>query len=181
MNTAVTSFAATATSEGDMLGSLGIDVQLLVLQTVAFLLLLFILTKYVFPKLNAMLDKRDKAIADSLKAASEAEKNAAKSQEEVEKLLKSARRDADEIVASAKTEASSMVDSAEKKSRERAEQIVAAAEAELKSEVAKVRTLLKKETLELVAEATEKVVGTVVNEKVDEKLIRSAVEGAKDA
>lgn len=180
MKTAVTSFASSTTSEGDMLGSLGIDVQLLILQTVAFLLLLFILTKYVFPKLNAMLDKRDKAIADSLKAASEAEKNAAKSQGEVEKLLKTARRDADEIVASAKAEAGALVDAAEKKSRERAEQIVADAEAELKSEVERARQALKKETLELVTAATEKVVGGVVSEKVDEELIRSAVDGAKN-
>ncbi|HMR73228.1 MAG TPA: F0F1 ATP synthase subunit B [Candidatus Saccharibacteria bacterium] len=180
MKTAVTSFASSTAPEGDMLGSLGIDVQLLILQTVAFLLLLFILTKYVFPKLNAMLDKRDKAIADSLKAASEAEKNAAKSQGEVEKLLKTARRDADEIVASAKAEAGALVDAAEKKSRERAEQIVADAEAELKSEVERARQALKKETLELVTAATEKVVGGVVSEKVDEELIRSAVDGAKN-
>ncbi len=176
MTTAVTGFASTATPEGDMLGSLGIDVQLLVLQTIAFLLLLFILTRFVFPKLNAMLDKRDAAIADSLKAASEAEKNAAKSQAAVEKLLKDARRDADEIVASAKAEAGTLVDAAEKKSRERAEQIVADAGAEIRNDIEKARVALKKETIELVAAATEKVVGKVVTAQVDEKLIKSSVD-----
>lgn len=179
MLAAATGFASTPEAEGGILGSLGIDVQLLVLQSVAFLLLLFILAKWVFPSLNAMLDRRDTAIAESLKAAAEAEKNAAKSEEAVEKLLKKARKDADELLSSAKIEAGVLVDAAEKKSRERAERIVKDAEAEIKSDIEKARTALKKETVALVAAATEKVVGASVTAGVDEKLIKSAVAEAE--
>ena len=179
MLAAATSFASTSEAEGGILGSLGIDVQLLVLQSVAFLILLFVLAKWVFPSLNAMLDRRDKAIAESLKAAAEAEKNAASSQHEVEKLLKKARGEADEIIATAKVEATTLVDTAEKKSRERAERIVQDAEAEIRSDIQKARTALKKETVALVAAATEKVVGASVTAGVDQKLIKSAVAEAE--
>ena len=51
-------FASTAPSDGgDMFLSLGIDWKLLILQSVAFLILLFILKKFVYPPLVAMLDK----------------------------------------------------------------------------------------------------------------------------
>lgn len=179
MLAAATSFASTSEAEGGILGSLGIDVQLLVLQSVAFLILLFVLAKWVFPSLNAMLDRREKAIAESLQAAAEAEKNATNSQHEVEKLLKKARGEADEIIATAKVEATSLVDTAEKKSRERAERIVKDAEVELRNDIEKARTMLKKETIELVAAATEKVLGNAVTAGVDEKMIKSAVAEAE--
>lgn len=176
MLSSATTFASSSAEKGGMLGSLGIDVQLLVLQSAAFLLLLFILAKWVFPVLSAMLDRRDKAISESLKAVTEAEKNAANSKIEVERLLKKARKDADEILQTAKTEADVLVNKAEKRSRERAEQIVADAETEIKSDIAKARSALKKETIELVAAATEKVVGKSVSSGVDAQIIRSAVD-----
>lgn len=175
---ALAQFASSESGSGDILGTLGIDVKLLVLQTIAFLLLLWLLSKFVFPVLGAMLDKREKAIEESVKAAHEAEENAAKTSAETAKLLHQARSDADEILATAKTEADALVDKAEKKSRERAEQIVADAEAEIRNDIEKARTTLKKETLDLVAAATEKVVGKSVTEQVDKRLIQSAVEEA---
>lgn len=174
---AVTYFAsAEAAPQGGILGTLGIDVKLLIFQTIAFLLLLWLLAKFVFPKLGAMLEKREKLIEDSVKAAKEAEAAATKASDETAKLMKKARKDADEVVSSAKAEAAAMVEKAEKKSRERAEQIVADAEAEIKNDIEKARTVLKKETIELVAAATEKVVGKAVSADVDAQIIKSAVD-----
>lgn len=176
----VSYFANTEAAEsGDILSTLGIDVKLLVFQTIAFLLLLWLLSRFVFPKLGAMLEKREKLIEDSVKAAREAEASAEQSAAETEKLMKAARKNADEIVSSAKTEAAGMVEAAEKRSRERAEQIAKDAEAQLQNDVEKARQALKKETVELVATATEKVVGTAVTAGVDEKLIKSAVAEAE--
>lgn len=169
-------FASSATSDSGLLGSLGVDVQLLVLQSVAFLLLLLALAKWVFPSINAMLDRRDKKIEESLKAASEAEKNAEKSQAEVEKLLKKARKEADEIILLAKTEASALVDTAEKKSRERAERIISDAEAEIQRDIEKARRVLKKDTIELVAIATEKILDKSVTPATDTRFIEQVVD-----
>ena len=178
---AITTFANTETSgsSGDILKTLGIDWKLLILQTIAFLLLLFLLTKFVFPVLGAMLDKREKDIEESVRAAREAEELATKASAETAKLMKQARKDADEVVASAKAEAAQMVDAAEKKSRERSERIVSDAEAEISRNVEAAKKSLRAETLSLVSEATEKVVGRVVDGTVDEKLVASAVKEAE--
>ena len=74
----LTQFANSETAEkADLFSSIGIDWKLLVLQTIAFLILLWFLKKFVYPSLVAMLDKREKMIEESVRAARVAEKNAA--------------------------------------------------------------------------------------------------------
>lgn len=173
----LTQFATTevAIQKVDLFSSIGIDWKLLLLQTAAFLLLLWFLKKFVYPSLVAMLDRREKQIEESIKAAANAEKNALEAQERTTTIMKKARREADELLASAKDEAAILVETAEKKSREKAERIVKDAEAEIQNDIEKARVALKKQTIELVAVATEKVVGKAVAADVDEKLIKSAV------
>lgn len=171
-------FAATE-AKPDLFSSIGIDWKLLVLQSIAFLILLLFLKKFVYPSLIAMLDKREKLIEESTKAALEAEKNAAAAEAKTTKLIKQARADADEMLAGAKTEASHMINEAEKKSQRRAEQIVKDAEAEISRSVDIARKTLRRDTLGLVAEATEKVVGKSVTSAVDQKIVAEAVKEAE--
>lgn len=161
------------------MSTLGVDWKLLVLQTIAFLILLWLLNKFVFPVLGAMLDKREKLIDESVQAAKDAEKNAAEAEAKTSKLMKQARKDADDMLASAKVEAADMVDAAEKKSRERADRIVAAAEDEIAKNIAAAKKSLREETLGLVAEATEKVVKRTVIGTVDKKVVADAVKEAE--
>ena len=77
MDIVVRQFGSTATENSDLFGSLGINWTLLGLQTLAFVILLLILKKFVYPPLVAMLDKRDEAVKASADAAMEAEKHAA--------------------------------------------------------------------------------------------------------
>lgn len=171
--------AATAGHEPSFFEALGIDWQLLVLQTIAFLILLWFLGKFVYPPLTRMLDKREADIEAGVKAAQEAEKKAEQTQAEVEKLLKKARSEASEIVATAKEEANATVETADIKAKERAERIVADAHAQLEKDVLAARKALRDETLNLVAAATEKVVGNTVDAKVDKTVIENAVKGVK--
>lgn len=76
MNTILLQFAVATegVEEAGLFGSLGIDWTLLLMQTIAFLVLLAILRKWVYPPLLAMLDKRDKLLRDSTEAAVSAKK-----------------------------------------------------------------------------------------------------------
>lgn len=171
--------AEVAAQEKDFFGALGIDWQLLIIQTVAFLVLLWFLAKFVYPPLTRMLEKRDEAIEAGVKAASEAEKKAASAQEETAKLLKKARKEASDIVATAKDEAAAMAASADAKAKERAERLVADAHSQVEKDVVAARKMLHNETIDLVAMATEKIVGKTVNAKVDSDIIASAVKDVR--
>ena len=69
MEKILTQFAVAETGKPDLFGSLGIDWRMLAMQLVAFLILLFILRKWVYPPLVAMLDKRDANLRESAEAA----------------------------------------------------------------------------------------------------------------
>ena len=177
MNNFLTQFASSeaVAEKTDLFSSIGVDWKLLILQTIAFLVLLWFLKKFVYPPLVAMLDKREAQIEESTRAAVEASKRASESHEKVDKLLAQARSEAREIVATAKSEAGAMLSDAEAKSKQQAENIVAQAQDSIAKEVLAAKKALHNETIELVAQATEKVVGKTVNANVDNSVIKAAL------
>lgn len=171
-------FASTeqgTSASGDILTSLGINGQMLLFQAVAFLLLVFILGKWVFPVLMKAVDDRQEAIEAGTKAAEEAEKKAAEAEENVAQLLREARAEARDIVATAKDEASVMIATSEEKAKTRAEKIVKDAHEQLEKDVIAARKALHNDMIDLVAFATEKVVGKSVSDDIDKKIIADAV------
>ncbi len=173
-------FAATeASGEGGFLGSLGIDVRLLAIQTVAFLILLWVLTKFVYPVLSTMLEKRETTIREGIEAAQQAEQRAADANAEVEKLLSDARKQAASVIASAKDEAAAIVESANETAAKQTERMIAKATADIEREVEVAKKELRDETIDLVALATEKVIGNVMTEAIDKKVIASALKEIK--
>lgn len=175
----LTQFAATEAASGGVLSALGIDWQMLIFQIVAFLILVFLMGKYVYPILMKTVDKRQAEIEASTQAAAEAEQKADQTKAEMAKLLKKARNEASDIVTTAKEEANAVLEKADKKAKERAERVVADAHEQIEKDVVAAKKALHNETLSLVAQATEKVLGKTVTAKVDDTLISEAIKESK--
>ncbi|HSH55332.1 MAG TPA: F0F1 ATP synthase subunit B [Candidatus Limnocylindrales bacterium] len=177
MNTLLLTFAAETEAKASpgLFGALGIDWRMLVLQVLAFAILVWLLSKYVYPPLVKAIDDREKSIERSVAAAHEAEARAAKSQKEISQLLKSARTEADEILARSHAEAAATVAASEEKAKTRAEQIVKDAHLQLESDIAKARAALKHDTAKLVAVATEQIIHEKVDDRKDAQLIERAL------
>jgi F-type H+-transporting ATPase subunit b len=155
--------------------SLGLDLKQLLINAVAFLILVAILSRFVFPVLIKTIDSRREAIEKSLEDAKKTQEATEDAEKRVEALLATARKEADEIIARSHGEAQSMVADAETKAKQRAEQLVADARTQLNADVVKARAALKKDTLTLVALATEKVVGERMDADKDARIIEAAV------
>ncbi|MGB4800232.1 MAG: F0F1 ATP synthase subunit B [Candidatus Saccharimonadales bacterium] len=155
--------------------ALGIDAKLLVFQIIAFTILVWLLGKYVFPVLMKAVDERQRKIDEGNAAALEAAKNAAESEAKMAEMLKKARSEASDIVTTAKEEAAGLIAKSEEKSKVQAERIVAAAHESIEKDVLAARKALHNETVELVAQATEKVVGKSVSDTVDKKIIMESI------
>lgn len=172
----LTHFAAeTAATDAGLFGALGIDWRLLILQIIAFLILVFLLGKFVYPWLMKQVDERAAAIEKAAEAATAAEKAAADTKEQVAELLDKAREEAAEIVETAQLEAAELMAITEKKAKAAAERIAADAAAQLEKDVARAKATLFDETLQLVALTTEKLVGTELTAKIDENKIRKTL------
>lgn len=167
--------ASGSESSPGLLQALGIDGKLLIEQAIAFLILVAILGKFVYPALVKAVDARREQIEAGMKEAKQAEEALAVAEAKVADMLADARKEADEIIARSHQEATAMVADAEDKAKTRAEQIVADARTQLDSDVRKAREALKSDTIELVALATERIVGEKLDAKKDASLIKGAL------
>lgn len=179
MQSLLTQFASEKAAQGNLFAALGIDWRILILQIVAFLILVWLLSKYVYPWLLKAVDERHDAIEASAEAAKEAQLKAEAAEENTEKLLKKARGEAADILALAQKEASKVVEDAETKAAKKADHLVEQAEARIQSEVAAAKVALRSELTALVATATEKVLNQKVDSKTDAALISDALKETK--
>lgn len=172
-------FASSEPSSGGIFGALGINFQVLAIQVVAFIILLLILKKFVYPWLIKSVDGYRNDLESASKAAAKARSAADDAQDKVAKILKEAQTSAAEIISTAKLESANLLSDSEQKAKKRSEQIVADAQDEIKKEIIAAKKALHNETLELVAMATEKVVGKVISDEADAKLIDEAIKEVK--
>ena len=98
----VTTFAADAAKEESSNFLVSPDVGLMIWTLIAFLVALFILRKWAWPAITEALDKRQRAIEESIETAETARVEAAELLEEYRARLREARAQADEIVARAR-------------------------------------------------------------------------------
>lgn len=175
----LSTFASADESQGDIFTALGIDWRLLILQIVAFLILVWLLGKYVYPWLMKSVDERQKNIEEAAKLAKKAHDSALETQAETAELLAEARKEAAKIVETAKLEAAEMLSASEVRARSTADSIVADAHARIEKDISKARRQLHDETLELISMATEKVVRGTHDKKADEKLIAEILKEAR--
>ena len=147
-------FASAGAGSDSLLGPLGIDWRLFVLQTVAFAVLLLVLKKWVYPPILAMLDERDESIKEGLEAAEQAKKAASESEKRTAAMLKKAQQESRTIVATAKNEAAEMVAEAEQKD-------------------------LRNQMVDLVVDTTRKVTLDTVDPSKDTSLIKKQLEEIK--
>ena len=69
MQTFITFAKAASGESSDLFASLGIDWKMLLFQIIAFVLLLWILNKYVFPVIIKAIDERENKIAEGQRMA----------------------------------------------------------------------------------------------------------------
>ena len=180
MEKILTQFANSGASEkAGLFDSLGIDWALLAFQTVAFLILLFVLRKFVYPPMMEMLVKREKDLKAADAAAKSAKENADRAEEMTAEMMRKAREQASDIVASAREEATEVVEEAAKKATAKSEALIKEAHNTIAQEIENAKKDLYNSTLELVAEATGKVLGEKIDAKKDTKLISEALEEAE--
>lgn len=159
----------------ELLAKLGIDWKLLIAQIVNFLILLFILYKFAYGPIVAMLEKRQKKIEQGLKDAEAAGKNLEKSEERQKEILRKARTEAKTIIEKSRTQAENSKSGIAAEAKSQAEKIIADAKVQIEQEKKKTIAEIKSEIGNLVAAATEKVIDEKLDEKKDKELVEKAI------
>jgi F-type H+-transporting ATPase subunit b len=170
-----------STSQPSLFEALGLNWKLLLEQGIAFLILVWILGKFVYPVLTKAIDTRRDQIEAGMKEAQASQEALEQAEQKVADMIAEARKDADDLLARSHQEAGAVIADAEAKAKERAEQIVTDARAQLEADVVKARRALKSETVQLVAAATAHIVHEKIDSKKDAGLIERALTAKEQA
>lgn len=165
----------------ELLSKLGINPVLLITQIINFLILLFLLKKFLYKPVLNMLEKRREKIADSLKKADEiAKKHEETKRIQAEKLHQVQVR-ASEILYAAKRRAEKMRQEILKKSEEERKQILEKARNETALEKEKAICEAKKEIADVAVAAVAKVLEDKLDKKAQQKITEGTIEEMKKA
>jgi F-type H+-transporting ATPase subunit b len=144
-------------------------------EIVVFLVLLYLLSRYVFPPINKALQARQQLIARSLSEAEEARREVEEARKKERSDLAQARHQAQEILDRAQLLGEELQEDLRQKGHEEQEAMLIRARAELALEREKAVSQLRNQVVELVLMATTKVLQEELDPKRQRRLIDEAL------
>ena len=144
-------------------------------EIVVFLLLLYLLSRYVFPPIDKALRSRQQLIARSLSEAEEARREVEEAKKKERSDLAEARHQAQEILDRAQKLGEELREELRQKGREEQEAMLTRARAELAQEREKAVSQLRNQVADLVLMATTKVLQEELDPKRQRRLIDEAL------
>jgi len=166
-------------TEAGGIASIGLDWKALLFQLANFGILLVLLKLFAYQPILRVLEERKAKINEGLKNAEEIETLRAGLVHEQKKALQKADADAARIIERSEARSQEIVAAAEEKAVKSAEAILKRSQTQLDSAVAEIKQGLKRETLQLVALATEQIIQQKLTGPADEALIAQALEAVE--
>jgi len=146
-------------------------------QTLAFVIFIAICWRYVWPPIIAIMEEREKRIADGLEAAKKADDSLEEAQLAFDQEMNKAKAEAAEILEKANARASQIIGDATEKAGVEAEKILTSASKTIDNDVNKAKEELRQKMSALIIETSEKILGDEINtEKHQELLTKAASE-----
>ena len=148
---------------------------LMVWTLLVFGAVLFVLSRAALPRIGAELDKRAKAIRDSIEAAERQRQESEELLADYRQRLAEARHQADEIVARARKASEAALAEAAVAGKERRDDLIAAARRDIELETKRSLERIRKEVADLTVAATEKVTRKALDADDHRRLIDEAL------
>jgi F-type H+-transporting ATPase subunit b len=155
-------------------GLLDLSLSFLV-EVIAFLVMIGILARWVYPRVLAAAEGRQRQIAEQLAAAERERQAAEERRKEAEAALQESRAQAAEIIEGGNRLAEQMRADGRARAEEDAKRIIESARREIEAERQKALDSVRVEVADLVVAATEKVVGASLDMSRQRQLIERAI------
>src|ERR1700722_8699544 len=159
----------------DIFQTFGLNPYLTIAQIVNFLILLYILKRYLYPPLFKVFKKREELVKESIEKAEQSEKALEKAKEQEKEIIKNARLTGDDIIKEAKEQSEEIVKQAEISAKERVDKIINDAKSQIALETAQAQEELNKYVLGLSMDMLKKTLSNVFTEKEQSEIIDKAM------
>jgi F-type H+-transporting ATPase subunit b len=168
-------FAAEAAEEEGGSFLVSPDVGLMIWTLLVFGLSMFLLYKLAFPRIAEALDKRQRAIEDSIDTAERTRAEAERILEEYRQRLADARSQADEIVARARKTAEDNQAESLADARRKRDEMMEQTRREIEAETRRAILALRGEVADMTVMAAEKVTRKTLTEQDQKRLVDEAL------
>jgi F-type H+-transporting ATPase subunit b len=150
-------------------------VGLMIWTLIAFGITYLILRKLAFPRIQEALERRQRAIEDSIDAAERTRQEADELLAEYRERLREARSQADEIVARARKAAENAERESLEKGREKRQELLEQTRRDIEAETRRAIQEIRNEVADLTVLATEKVTRKTLSPEDQRKLVDEAL------
>jgi F-type H+-transporting ATPase subunit b len=151
------------------------SVGLMIWTLIAFFVTYLLLRRLAFPRIQEALDRRQKAIDDSIDAADRTRREAEELLAEYRERLKEARRQADDIVERARKSGETIERETVDDAKHKREELLEAARRDIETETQRAIQEIRKEVADLTVLATEKVTRKALTEEDQRQLVEDAL------
>jgi F-type H+-transporting ATPase subunit b len=151
------------------------SVGLMIWTLLAFGITLYLLNKLAFPRIAEALDRRRRAIEESIEASQRAKEEADRLLEEYRARLREAREQAEDIVARARKAAENVQDETKAQASRQREELLRQARRDIEHETRRALDELRKEVADMTVIATEKITRKSLDSEDHRRLIEDAL------
>jgi F-type H+-transporting ATPase subunit b len=152
------------------------NIGLMIWTLLAFAATLLILRRYAFPRIATALDKRRRAIEESIDHAERTREEADKILAEYRERLREARNQADEIVQRAHRAADNVQEEAKQDAKQQHDEMMESTRREIEQETQRSLEHIRREVANLTITATEKVTRKSLDDDDHQWLVREALD-----
>jgi F-type H+-transporting ATPase subunit b len=147
----------------------------LLIQIIAFIILVWFVNKVLWGPLSKLMADRQKKIADGLSAAEKGKHELELAEQKAKEVLKEAKAQAQNVLSQAEKRASEIVEDSKVKAAEEADRIKASAQAEIEQEVSRAREELRKEVASIAISGAEKILSKEIDAATHDAMLDTLV------
>ncbi len=149
---------------------------LMIWTLIAFLTTFFILKKYAFPRIQAALEKRANAVAESIDAAKRTRDEADELLQEYRERLREAREQAEDIVARARQASERFAEESKAEAKHQREEMMEQTRRDIEQETRRALGEIRREVADLTIAATERVMRKSLDPDDQKRLVEEALQ-----
>lgn len=159
----------------EILKNFGFEPILFLAQIVNFVIVLFLLRRFLYKPVLNMLNQRKNMIEEGLQKAKEAEVLFEKARNEEKETLKNAQIQARQIITDAKNEGMAISKKAQENAKERTEAMISEAKEQIHKETKEVQSRITRNVSILAVDFLHKALSELISEKGQAELMEKAI------
>ncbi len=163
----------------EILGKVGFDWHMALFSLINFLLIFYILKKLFFEKIVKSIDDRHNKIQEGVENYEKAKTELSMAELNANKLIDEAKKDANKLIEKANLKAKEQAEIQKQKTIADIEKLVSGAKISIEAQKQDMKEEIKRETVDLVIEATQKILGEKIDKKENDKFINDILKTVK--